>query len=286
MRSSTPLDQRQAEAAIRFLRARFQKGRLKNPPKLAVILGSGMGQFAESLEIEWIIPYESIPHFPTPQVAGHAGNLVLARHSGGWLFCLQGRAHLYEGHSVHTITLPVRVLGALGLKQLVVTNAAGAANPRLRPGQFMLISDHVSLFVPNPLVGRQPQSQGFSFPDMSECYSLRLRQIASRWARKLRLKVQEGVYVAVSGPSYETPAEIRWLRRLGGDAVGMSTVPEIMVARQMGVECLGVSLMTNLAAGLSRQPLSHAEVISTAAKREPALQQWRHCICGEILRLG
>ena len=285
MRPSKSLNDRQAETATRFLRTLIQKHRMRGRPKLAVILGSGLGNFTDSLAVECTVLYESIPYFPTPSVAGHPGSLALVRDGRRWMICLEGRSHLYEGHPIHAITFPVRVLGRLGIKQLVVTNAAGGLNPRFSSGDFMLISDHISSFIPNPLVGSRWEDKGARFPDMSQCYSIRFRQIARRCARQFKLKLREGVYLAVSGPSYETPAEIRLFRKIGGDAIGMSTVPEIIMARQMGLECLGISLITNLAAGMSRVPISHAEVLSMAEQRKSELFAWLKCVCSEILRL-
>ncbi len=247
MGQTEPHNYSQAKTAAKFLRTLFRKHGLREKPKLAVILGSGLGNFTDSLPVELKIPYDSIPHFPIPSVAGHPGSLVLVRHRRYWMVGLQGRSHLYEGQSMGTVTFPVRLLGILGIRQLVVTNAAGGMNPRFKPGDFMLISDHISSFIPNPLVGTSWESDGPRFPDMSQCYSPRFRQIAQQCAKHLKLRLREGVYVAVSGPSYETPAEIRLFRRLGGDAIGMSTVPEIIVARQMGLECLGISIITNMA---------------------------------------
>ena len=285
MRQSGSQDYLQAETAARFLRNLFQKHGLRDKPELAVILGSGLGNFTDCLAVELKVPYDSIPHFPTPSVVGHPGSLVLVRQRRRWMVCLQGRSHLYEGHSMRTVTFPVRVLGILGIKHLVVTNAAGGMNPRFRPGDFMLISDHISSFIPNPLVGPNWEYCGTRFPDMSQCYSLRFRRAAYRCGKQLKLELKEGVYVAVSGPSYETPAEIRMFRRLGGAAIGMSTVPEIMVARQMGLECLGISLITNLAAGLSKTPISHAEVLSTTEQRKSELFKLLKNLCSEILKL-
>ncbi len=285
MGQTEPHNYSQAKTAAKFLRTLFRKHGLREKPKLAVILGSGLGNFTDSLPVELKIPYDSIPHFPIPSVAGHPGSLVLVRHRRYWMFGLQGRSHLYEGQSMGTVTFPVRLLGILGIRQLVVTNAAGGMNPRFKPGDFMLISDHISSFIPNPLVGTSWESDGPCFLDMSQCYSPRFRQIAQQCAKHLKLRLREGVYVAVSGPSYETPAEIRLFRRLGGDAIGMSTVPEIIVARQMGLECLGISIITNMAAGLSKRPLSHAEVLATTGQRKSEFFKLLKNLCSEILKL-
>jgi len=285
MRQTEPQGCLQARKAARFLNTLFRKHGLREKPRLAVILGSGLGNFTDSLAEELKIPYHSIPHFQTLSVAGHPGNLVLVRHRRCWMVGLQGRPHFYEGHSMGTVTFPVRVLGMLGIRQLVVTNAAGGVNPRFQAGDFMLISDHISSFIPNPLVGHSGESYGPCFPDMSQCYSPRFRQAAKQCAKRLKLSLREGVYVAVSGPSYETPAEIRMFRRLGGDAIGMSTVAEIIVARQMGLECLAISMITNMAAGMSELPLSHAEVLSTTEQRKSDFFKLLKSLCGEILKL-
>ena len=285
MPHSEPQGYLQAKTAAKFLHTLFREHGLREPPSLAVILGSGLGDFTDSLNAEVKVPYDSIPHFPAPSVMGHSGSLVLVRHRQRWLLGLQGRSHFYEGYSMRAVTFAVRVLGMLGIKQLVVTNAAGGVNPRFKPGDFMLISDHISSFIPNPLVGPKWKDAGTRFPDMSQCYSLRFRQIAHQCAKQLKLRLREGVYVAVSGPSYETPAEIWMFRQLGGDAIGMSTVPEIIVARQMGLECLGISVITNMAAGLSKRPLSHAEVLATTEQRKSEFFTLLKNLCSEILSL-
>lgn len=254
-------------------------------PRLAVILGSGLGDFAETLQTSRRIPFSDVPHFPLSSVTGHLGHLILGRSGETWLICLQGRAHFYEGHEMSAVTFPVRVLGALGVKRLIVTNAAGSINRRFRPGDLLLLSDHISSFIPNPLVGPNLEGLGPRFPDMSECYSLRLRQVAQRCAQKLKFTLREGVYVSLTGPSYESPAEIQMLRKLGADAVGMSTVPEVIVARHMGMECLGLSLITNLAAGISQVPLSHQEVLEAGKRMKPKLVKFLVLLNQEISKL-
>jgi purine-nucleoside phosphorylase len=251
-------------------------------PRLALILGSGLGEFAETLAGKVRIPFSLIPHFPMSTVAGHSGVLIFGRLDNIPLLCLQGRVHFYEGHDMKRVTFPVRVLGSMGIQQLIVTNAAGGINPRFRPGDLMLIRDHISSFIPNPLMGPNVDQFGARFPDMSEAYSVRLRQLAKRCAQRLRVPLKEGVYVSVSGPSYESPAEIRMLKRSGADAVGMSTVPEVIVARHMGIECLGISSITNLAAGLSKKPLSHEEVLEAGDRVKPKLIKLLALICTEI----
>jgi purine-nucleoside phosphorylase len=249
-----------------------------------VILGSGLADFAHSLQDSRQILFSQIPHFPVSSVTGHAGALVWGTLENNQVCCLQGRAHFYEGHSMETVTFPLRVLWLLGLRKLVLTNSAGGLNPGFRPGDLMLLRDHLSLFVPNPLIGENEETFGPRFPDMSQCYSSSLRRIARQCAKQLKLTLKEGVYAAVSGPSYETPAEIRLLRRLGADAVGMSTVPEVIVARHMGIECLGISCITNLAAGISRTPLSHEEVLMAAGKSRPLMDRLLMAVCRKLGR--
>ena len=254
-------------------------------PRVAVILGSGLGEFAETLHEREAIPFSAVPHFPSSSVAGHSGNVVLGRIGSAWVLCLQGRVHYYEGHDMKAVTFPIRVLGRLGVRRLIVTNAAGGINPRFRPGDLMLIRDHISSFCPNPLIGPNEASLGLRFPDMSAAYSEPLRQVAQGCARRLKLTLKEGVYVGVTGPSYESPAEIAMLKRLGADAVGMSTVPEVIVARHMGIECLGISSITNAAAGISKQPLSHAEVLEAGQRVKPRLLGLVSATCERISKL-
>ena len=256
-----------------------------NRVELSILLGSGLGDFADTLQARRSISFSSIPHFPSPSVAGHSGRLVFGETEDVPICCLQGRVHYYEGHDMRAVTFPVRVLGALGIKRLIVTNAAGGLHSNWKAGDLMLIRDHVSLFMPNPLLGPNLHMFGPRFPDMSECYSKSLRQLAVKCARKIRLKLRQGIYAAVSGPSYETPAEIKMLRKMGADAVGMSTVPEAIVARHMGMECLGISIITNLAAGISRSRLSHQEVLETAQRIKPKLTKFLNSLFHEISRL-
>jgi purine-nucleoside phosphorylase len=254
-------------------------------PRLAVILGSGLGEFADMLNDRSTIPFSAVPHFPLSSVAGHSGNLVLGRIGAACVLCLQGRVHYYEGHDMKAVTFPTRVLGRLGIRRLIVTNAAGGINPRFRPGDLMLIRDHISSFCPNPLIGPNEASLGPRFPDMSAVYSEPLRQLARNCARRLKVTLKEGVYVGVTGPSYEAPAEITMLKRLGADAVGMSTVPEVIVARHMGIECLGISNITNAAAGISKRPLSHAEVLEAGERVKPRLMALINSTCERISKL-
>jgi purine-nucleoside phosphorylase len=236
----------------------------KLTPKVGIILGSGLGDFADSLADKVAIPYGEIPGFPTSSVPGHAGRLVVGALQGAPVVAMQGRVHLYEGYAPWQVAFPARVLCALGIRSLVVTNAAGGIRADLVPGDLMIITDHVNLSGANPLTGANEDRLGPRFPDMSTAYHPALRALLAKTAERLEIPMKEGVYVWLSGPSYETPAEIRFLRTVGVDAVGMSTVPEVIVASHMGVRVAGISCITNLAAGIGRQPLSHAEVAETA----------------------
>jgi purine-nucleoside phosphorylase len=213
-----------------------------------------------------VLPYGEIPNWPVSKVIGHAGQLVVGGVGERPVIALSGRSHFYEGHSMDVVTFATRVLGQLGVKVLILTNAAGGINTRFSSGALMLITDHINFMGTNPLVGPNDDRFGFRFPDMSEVYSNRLRALARDAAQKMGLALEEGIYVAVHGPSYETPAEIRAFRTLGADAVGMSTAPEAIVARHMGMEVLGVSCITNMAAGVLPQPLHHDEVMETARR--------------------
>lgn len=234
-------------------------------PDIAIVLGSGLGDFAGQLKDAVSMPYGDLPHWPASRVIGHEGRLVIGTLGGKRVAALSGRAHFYEGHDLRTVTFATRVIGRLGVKVLILTNAAGGVNDvDLTPGMLMVMDDHINLLGSNPLVGPNDDQFGVRFPDMTEVYSKRLRALADTVARAQGLRIGHGVYVAVHGPSYETPAEIRFLRTIGADAVGMSTVPEAIVARQMGVDVLGISCITNAAAGVLPQPLNHAEVMAVA----------------------
>ncbi len=246
--------------------AAYLRSRLAPVPETAVVLGSGLGSFAESLAGAQTMPYETIPYWPASRIVGHAGKLVAGEARGRHVLALSGRVHFYEGHPVETVTFAVRVLGRLGVKTLLLTNAAGGINTNFGEGALMVIDDHLNLMGVNPLVGPNDERLGPRFPDMSEVYSKRLRAIADKAAAAASIKVEHGVYVAVSGPSYETPAEIRAFRTLGADAVGMSTVPEAIVARHMGIEVLGISCISNMAAGILPQPITAEEVIETTGR--------------------
>lgn len=233
-------------------------------PQIGLILGSGLGMLADLIEDTQVISYDQIPHFPVSTVEGHAGELVIGMIKGTPVLMMKGRFHMYEGYGGETVSFPVRVMKALGIRTLLVTNAAGGVNTGYTPGDLMLISDHINLTNRNPLMGPNEKSLGVRFPDMSEAYSKRLRTIAKKTAGEQGTLLREGVYAGLLGPSYETPAEIRMLRFLGADAVGMSTVSEVIVARHADIEVLGISCITNMAAGILDQPLSHVEVMETA----------------------
>lgn len=235
-------------------------------PDTAIVLGSGLGDFAETLLDAIAAPYGELPHWPTSSTVGHAGHLVIGTVAGKRVAALSGRVHFYEGHDLGAVVFGTRVMGRLGVRQLLLTNAAGGINTSFVQGALMIIDDHVNLMGTNPLLGPNDERFGPRFPDMSEVYSKRLRGIADAAAKARGVPVSHGVYVAVHGPSYETPAEIRFLRAIGADAVGMSTVPEAIAARHMGLEVLGISCITNMAAGILPQPLVHDEVIATARR--------------------
>lgn len=244
--------------------ARFIQEQTPARPEVAIVLGSGLGEFAGRLTEAVSIPYERIPNWPTSNVIGHEGRLIIGDVSGKTIAALSGRAHFYEGHDLKTVTFAARAMGLIGVTALVLTNAAGGINMRFKPGTLMVIDDHINLMGTNPLVGPNDERFGPRFPDMTETYSRRLRGIADQAAKAVGLDIAHGVYAGLHGPSYETPAEIRYLRMIGADAVGMSTVPEAIVARHMGVEVLGISCITNMAAGVLPQPLRHDEVMETA----------------------
>ena len=224
-----------------------------------LILGSGLGELAEEIEEAIVIPYDQIPFFPTSTVVGHAGQLVYGTLSGKKVLAMQGRFHFYEGHSMQTVTYPVRVMAALKAHSVIVTNACGGVNESFVPGDLMLITDHINFTGQNPLIGPNEDEIGPRFPDMSEAYTLTYREVAKEAASQLDLTLKEGVYMGYSGPTYETPAEIRMSRTMGADAVGMSTVPEVIVAAHSGLKVLGISCITNLAAGMQAN-LNHEEV--------------------------
>lgn len=235
-------------------------------PKLALVLGSGLGGFAENgaVKIKAEIPYADIPDFPVSTVSGHAGRFLFAEIDGTPVVMMQGRVHYYEGYSMQDVVLPIRLMGKMGAEILILTNAAGGANREFCAGDFMMITDHIASFVPSPLIGKNDERFGTRFPDMSEVYDKRLRAKLAAAAQRLDIPLRQGVYLQLSGPAYETPAEVAMCIRLGADAIGMSTACEAVAARHMGMRVCGISLITNPACGLAPEPLSHEEVQKTA----------------------
>lgn len=253
-------------------------------PKVGLILGSGLGMLADEIENPVKIKYKDIPGFPVSTVEGHAGQLVSGKLMGLPVLAMQGRFHFYEGYGLDAVTFPVRVMKALGVEKLLVTNAAGGVNAELTPGDLMLLTDHINNTGQNPLIGPNDPNLGVRFPDMSTAYDHDLQQIARVAAKELDLDLKEGVYVWNTGPSYETPSEIKMLEGLGGDAVGMSTVPEVIVARHTGIACLGISCISNMAAGILDQPLSHQEVIDTTEKVRETFLNFVKKVLAEIAK--
>lgn len=262
-------------------------GRTHYQSTVGLVLGSGLSTLAEAIESPDVIPYQEIPHWPVSTVAGHSGRVVIGRLAGQTLVVLQGRAHYYEGYSMSHLTLPIRVLQRLGVRTLIVTNAAGGINANFRPGDLMLIKDHINLLGIaglNPLRGPNDDAAGPRFPDMTAPYDPALRELAHQVAADAGFTLQEGVYAYVAGPSYETPAELRFLRTIGADAVGMSTIPEVVVARHGGLRVLGVSTITNLALPdpLPGQKLTHEEVLETGRRILPRLTELLHGILRKL----
>jgi purine-nucleoside phosphorylase len=250
-----------ADAAAQFI---LKRTTLR--PKIGLVLGSGLGAFADSLAGAIRIPYVDIPTFPRSTAIGHAGQMVIGHAGDVPVAAMQGRAHLYEGHSAQEVTFPIRVFGRMGIRAVILTNAAGGINLGYSQGALVLIRDHINLQGSNPLVGANDDRFGVRFPDMSRAYDREYRKLASEEAAKLGIPLHEGIYAALLGPSYETPAEIEYLRRIGADLVGMSTVAEVIAARHMEMKVLAISCVTNMAAGILDQPLSHAEVMETGER--------------------
>ena len=234
-------------------------------PEIGIVLGSGLGDLADTY-CEFAIPYDNIPGFAISTVAGHKGQLVFAQINKRNVVMMQGRNHFYEGHSMQDVTYPIKVMKKLGVKTVIITNAAGAINKSFRPGDLMVITDHINLMGTNPLIGPNDPDLGVRFPDMSEVYNKNLIKIVDAAGRLLKIDLKHGVYVATTGPSYETPAEIKMARFMGGDAAGMSTVPEAIVANYCGMKVIGISCISNFATGISSKKLSHEEVIETTEK--------------------
>jgi purine-nucleoside phosphorylase len=242
----------------------YIKERLPFEPEVALILGSGLGDLADEIENPIKIKYNDIPHFPVSTVEGHAGQFVIGNFEGRKVIAMQGRFHFYEGYSMQTCTFPIKVMKAIGVKNVLLTNAAGGVNTAYVPGDLMLITDHINFAGTNPLIGKNDEKDGPRFPDASNVYNTALNLEIRDLAKKHGIRMQEGVYAMTTGPSYETPAEVRMLRVLGADAVGMSTVPEALVANHMGIKVTGISCITNMASGILDQPLHHGEVVETA----------------------
>jgi purine-nucleoside phosphorylase len=265
MQSQLSLSLTESVAMIR------QRSRLA--PKVGIVLGSGLGAFVDEIEVETSIPYAEIPHFHAPSVEGHQGRLILGRVGGVPVACMQGRIHFYEGHSMASVVYPVRTLALLGIESLLLTNAAGGLDPKMKPGDFMIIDDHINLMGDNPLKGPNPAQLGPRFPDMTEAYDRELQGRLETIFKKMGLTPHRGIYCGVSGPTYETPAEVKYLQLLGGKAVGMSTVPETIAANHLGVRVGAVSCITNQAAGISKSKLTHDEVTETAKAVESKFRQ-------------
>jgi len=260
----------------------YLKGLINIKPEIGLILGSGLGIMAESIKNKKNIKYKDIPDFPVSTVEGHAGQLITGKLKGKRVIAMQGRFHYYEGYSMQEITFPVRVIISLGIKNLIITNAAGGINLNYSPGELMIISDHINFMGDNPLRGENIDEFGPRFPDMSEAYSESLIQIAEHVSLKTKILTRKGIYIGVHGPSYETPAEINFFRKMGADAVGMSTVPEVIVANHMGLDVLGISCITNMAAGVLPEPLNHEEVMKIAKKVKPKFIEFVKGILTEI----
>jgi len=276
--ASTSLYER-VEHATRIIRSR-----ISIEPRIAVVLGSGLGGFADDFEEAVAIPYEDITGFVRSTAQGHAGRLVVGKVDSVPVLAMQGRVHYYEGYSLEEVTFAVRTFGLLGIKTLILTNAAGGINVQLTQGALMVISDHLNLMGVNPLRGPNDERFGPRFPDMSAVYSPELQELVVEEAKAINVEVRRGIYSALSGPSYETPAEIHLLRNLGADAVGMSTVPEAIVARHMGLEVLGISCITNMAAGISDEPISHEEVMETGDRVRATFTELLQRVIGAINR--
>ena len=270
--------QREIEQAAASIRARLGP---RPAPRLGLVLGSGLGGFARALEGALRLPYDGIPHFPVSTVAGHAGELALGELNGVPVAAMLGRVHHYEGYALERVVFPARVLARLGIHTLLLTNAAGGLHPEWSRGQLVLVRDHINL-IGNPLAGPNLEGWGERFPDMTQAYDPELRRRARQVGERLAIALEEGVYIAVSGPSYETPAEIRAFRQLGADLVGMSTAPEVVAARHLGVRVLAISVVTNLAAGVSAAPVDHAEVLETGRRVEAQLARLLTALAPEL----
>lgn len=254
--------------------ADFIRERTDKMPSLGVILGSGLGSLVDIMEEKTVIPYQEIPNFPQSSVAGHAGNLVIGRMGKEIIIAMQGRFHFYEGFTMKEVTYPIYVMKLLGVKNLIVTNACGGINRAFVPGDLMLLTDYINMLGNNPLIGENDERLGVRFPDMSEAYSLELLAKAEKTAKALGIAYQKGVYAIFSGPCYETAAEIRAYERLGADAIGMSTVPETIVANYLGMKVLGIACITNMATGIAKEKHTHEEVVRIANESSSKLCAW------------
>ena len=259
--SARDTEYERAERAAKFI---LSKTKLR--PKIALVLGSGLGAFADELTDATRIPYQKIPHFPRSTAVGHAGVLAIGKVGDIAVAAMQGRVHLYEGYSAREVAFAMRVFGHLGIRSAILTNAAGGINQEFKQGALVVIRDHINLQGSNPLIGPNDERFGPRFPDMTQAYWRSYREIALAEAKRLGIQAREGVYAALTGPSYETPAEIRYLKAIGADLVGMSTVPEVIAARHMGIRVLGISCVTNMAAGILDRPLDHSEVLETGER--------------------
>lgn len=262
------------------------RAKIKTVPQVGLILGSGLGAYADKLDNAERLDYGEIPGFPRSHVVGHAGRLVAGERAGVRCIAMQGRVHMYEGHSAQTVSFPARVLVTLGAKVLIITNAAGGLNPAWSPGTLMLIRDHIDLLRDHALRGPNDDRLGPRFPDMTHAYSKELRALVTEVAKRENIALETGVYVAMPGPTYETPAEVQMLQRLGADATGMSTVPEVVVARHMGARVIGISCITNQAAGITGEELSHAEVTETATRVRATFERLLDAILGGLVARG
>jgi purine-nucleoside phosphorylase len=263
--------------------AEYIESRITVEPRVAVVLGSGLGGFADAIENPSIVQYKDIPEWPRSTAVGHAGQFIAGTVAGIPVAALAGRAHLYEGYTPQQVVYGIRALDRLGVDALILTNAAGAVNPQLKPGHLALISDHINLLSANPLTGPNDEAMGPRFPDMSEAYSSRYRELAREAAKTLGIELAEGVYAAVPGPSYETPAEIRYLRAIGADLVGMSTVLETIAANHMGMKVLGISCVTNYAAGVTDKKLDHSDVLATGERVRDTLTTLLNAVIPRLL---
>lgn len=250
--------------------ANFIKDTTKFNPEIGIILGTGLGGLVSEIEIEFSIPYNEIPHFPLSTVEGHSGRLILGTLGGKKVIAMQGRFHFYEGYSIEKVTLPVRVMKLLGIEKLIVSNASGGVNPNFEVGDLMILEDHICL-IPNPLIGTNIEELGPRFPDMSESYDKNLIHLAEQIASENNLPVKKGVYVALTGPTLETPAEYKYMRIIGGDTVGMSTAPEVIVARHMEIPCFAMSVITDLGVEGKIQKVTHEEIQKVSEVAEPKL---------------